>query len=210
MTVNVSFFKNRTDKMWPIAAKFYSHYAPNLDPVGFGTITDISKPIHVDVDKGKRDFTSGYEYLSYKLEGATGVSKSTEHGEGTNTIFSDEEAYAFFAILCGLNRASIEKLISETAAFGVKFPGGLTWEATVLDQIISGWAAFYNSTIKGLQISNGKEFTQESLVKGKHTVDEEWFNSLILINSLGGDYLKKALETIPNYTAPSDSIYVAM
>ena len=206
MTIDTTFFKTRTDSYWPIVNKFYSQFAPGQTNVVFGSIKDLSAPVHVEVSKGKRDFVSGYEYLAYKLEGADGVSVSAERPGGNQSNFSFNEAMCFFVILAGLSRSAIETLIKETQTFGVKFEGNLNWESNVLDEITSGWLQFYNTVIKGLQLSSGSTFSQESLKAiGAESNSETWFDSMVKINTYGGDYLKRAISMIPAYSDPDNT-----
>lgn len=211
MTIDTEFFKNKTNSFWPVTKKFYSQFAPGQTSVVFGSIKDLSAPVHVEVSKGKRDFVSGYEYLAYKLEGADGVSVSAERPGGNQSNFSFDEAMCFFAILVGLSRGAVETLIKEAQTFGVKFEGNLNWESNILDEMPSGWSNFYNTVVKGLQLTSGSAFSQESLkAMGAGSTDETWFDTMAKINTYGGDYLKRALSMIPAYSEPNNtSAYVA-
>jgi hypothetical protein len=224
MIVNIKEVRSRATKgfsFWPVTNLFYSQFAPGKDEVIFGSIGNISSPVHSPVKSGKKDFTSGYEYLAYKLEGAARGSSnagSSEHSRSVdwdsddiNTVFDDDEALGFFAILAGLSSGVVDKLneMSKTGLYAL--PNG-SWSQTVLDEVgydagdSSYYKEIYTKYISSLATNGGTTFKQESIVSLYPTIentrDAQWFKSAAELYGLGGTYLADALKTVPKYIAP--------
>jgi len=227
MAVNTAFFKSTEFGYWPVTRKFYSQFAAGQSEVTFGSITDIDSPVKVPVKSGKTDFTSGYEYLAYKLEGAARDSSavgSSEHGknsdsDGVNTVFSDDEALAFYTILAGLSQPVVNKLntMAKDGAYAGLLNG--SWSQTVLDEVgfdigkNAEYKDVYDKYISKLAINSGKSFTQESMLSIyaniENTNDAKWFKSASELYALGGTYLQDALKAVPKYVAPkAEPLYI--
>jgi len=227
MVVNTAAIKDRGAKgfsYWPVANLFYSQFAPGKTEVGFGTITDIDAPVRSTAKSGKINFTSGYEYLAYKLEGATRKSGtgSAEHSgnadsDGVNTVFSDDEALGFYSILAGLSSGVVAKLNQVAKAGGYAIPNG-SWSDAILDE--AGYEMnkneyykdIYTKYIANLAANNGASFTQQAIIslepKIEDTPDAKWFRSAANLYALGGTYLQDALKATPKYVAPKPETHV--
>ena len=226
MAVNTAAFKTKSFGYWPVTQKFYSQFAAGQTQVTFGSITDIDSPVKVPVKSGKTDFTSGYEYLAYKLEGAARGSSnvgSSEHSknsdsDGVNTVFSDDEAFAFYTILAGLSQSVVNKLntMAKEGAYAGLVNG--SWSQTVLDEVgvdmgtSNGYKDVYDKYISKLALNNGKSFTQESILsiyaQIENTNDSKWFKAASELYALGGTYLQDALKAVPKYVAPKAEPHV--
>ena len=190
MTVDAKKFRTVDVGYWPVASKIYSQFAPGIDSVPFASITDLGNSVVGMKGNPAKSatFTSGYDYITYKVEKAL-QSKN----------FDTLEAKAFYSILLGLSQSALATLNSYASTAGLAIPNNLSLSNYILGEVSSNQKEIYDKYIAPLQSTNGKYFPVNTLEAdgGKGSGDEAWFKSISDLNALGGDILEKALNSIP-------------
>jgi hypothetical protein len=190
MTIDASSLRKYTAGYWPVTNKIYSQFAPGIDSVPFASIADLGNSVVGKKGDPAKDatFTSGYDYISYKVEKAM-----------SSTNFDTSEAQAFYAILIGLRQSALNTLNGYAKTAGINIPNSLSLSDYILGEVSSEWKSTYEKYISPLQSTNGKSFPISALEAdgGKGSGDEAWFKAVSDLNALGGDVLEKALSSIP-------------
>jgi hypothetical protein len=198
MTINTTYFKNRTTYYWPVINKVFSQFAAGQTDVPFCSIPDLNNSVTVTTTKDDKQktttFTSGYEYLAQRVKSA---SESND--------FTAQEAYCFYTLLAALSKSAISTLNQFATTAGISFSGKDTWEDYIVDQCGGNWPEMYTKYVKPLQETNGKSFPNTSFASAEDSGDAEWFNKIVKMYALGGDHLKDALSRVPEYREPAST-----
>lgn len=230
MTINMDYVDKRAaiknHGYWPVTKKFLSQFAPGQKHIVFGSITDISQPVNVNVSTGKKNFTSGVEYMAYKLEGAArgktggGGHSNTADYDGINTVFSDDEARAFWYCLAALSENVIAQINEFASKGGYDYSGGEggTWKDVILNETSTAtefpggsYKLIYDTYISSLAKNSGKYFDEARMIelaseKGvnniNNTVDAKFFKSAEDLYRIGGTYLADAMAQMEKYVPP--------
>jgi|LauGreDrversion4_2_1035121.scaffolds.fasta_scaffold05534_6 hypothetical protein len=214
---------------WPVAQKFLSQFGGGQRLIVFGSITDISQPVNVKLKTdGKENFASGTEYLAYKLEiaardtaGGGGHSNSAD-GDGINSVFSDDEALAFWYCLAALSQGVVNQLnaFAKDGGYNYKRGEGDTWSAVVLNEVAAdmntgeSYKNMYDKYISALAKNNGKQFDEQTMaslaaadgVKDiDNTLDARFFKIAEDLYRVGETHLVDAMASMAKYVKPEET-----
>lgn len=238
-TINMTISMDYVDRnakagygFWPVAQKFLSQFGGGQRNIVFGSITNISQPVNVKLKtEGKENFASGIEYLAYKLEIAArdtaggGGHSNTADRDGINSVFSDDEALAFWYCLAALSQSAVNQLntFAKAGGYNYKRGDGDTWSAVVLNEVESDQATgesyktIYDKYISALAKNDGKRFDEQTMaslaasdgVKDiDNTLDAKFFKTAEDLYRVGETYLVDAMAGMAKYVAPKQTSVV--